>query len=195
MNDNFHHFGNIGAETLPSLGVIPGSSTNSLWDTKHSLFKVVVLDRSQESEEFIHENTIIQGTQRNFKSVLKLRDELNKANEILDLPENFDGEGSPRYDWETMKVASDFLTTLWDFFSEQNIEELLIPDILPGPEGTIDIYWDSPNFDLLINVSNGVKPLIKYYGKVDDFEIEDSVRTDSVVVITDFLKRVQENVH
>lgn len=157
------------------------SSTSSALDT-HKVLK--------DTSESILKDTILQKGENIRRSFVGLREELTKACDLLELPDNFDGEGSPRYSMETFKLATNFVASLWELLSHQNFEEIQVPNILPGPDGTIDIYWDSPKFALLINVSTGEKQVISYYGKAGDKEIEGSDAHLPVSKIADFIKRV-----
>lgn len=70
---------------------------------------------------------------------------------ILDLVDDWDGEGSERYAEATWERAVDFLEKsaerLWDMHG------LVLdpPKILAGPEGSIDLHWNHPAYEMLIN--------------------------------------------
>ena len=162
------------------------SSTSPIMDIHK-----VPTDAKSELSGLILKDTILQNGENIRRSFVGLREELIKARDLLELPDNFDGEGSPRYGMETFKLATDFVASLWELLSDQNFEEIQVPNILPGPDGTIDIYWDSPKFALLINVSTSEKQAISYYGKTGDKEIEGSDTHLPVSKIADFIKRVQ----
>jgi len=38
------------------------------------------------------------------------------------------------------------------------------PEILPGPDGSIDIHWNYPGYELLLNVPPDSDQPITYYG-------------------------------
>src|SRR5438874_1936235 len=65
----------------------------------------------------------------------------NASKRILELPENWDEEGSEAYDHATVKRAEDFLVEnairLWELYSAK----ISAPKILPGPGKSIDILW------------------------------------------------------
>ena len=83
---------------------------------------------------------------------------------ILDLQDNHDGEGSPGYKEETWQRAVDFVRNnaiwLWQRFGI-HVE---LPEILPGPEGSIDLHWKSVRYDLLVNMPATASARATFYG-------------------------------
>jgi len=81
------------------------------------------------------------------KKDFKLIDEAVKKSEyILEIEDNWDGEGSPGYSESTWKKAINFIY----LYAEEIWNKLNInispPDILPGPEGSIDLHWKEDNY-------------------------------------------------
>jgi len=76
---------------------------------------------------------------------------LERSRRILDLPPNFDGEGSPAYSPETWKRAARFLVdgAIWSW--EQLGEQVPCPLIGPGPNGSFDLDWNKGSRTLLLN--------------------------------------------
>ncbi len=103
----------------------------------------------------------------------RLRKEFEDAKtSILNLKDNWDGEGSPSYNESTLDRAFKFLEKQIEAFgnidlklNQHQIDKLIdIPEILPGPNGSIDVLWEKVNYELLLNVpSESTKP-ISYYG-------------------------------
>lgn len=93
-----------------------------------------------------------------------LRAAIDRSRAVLELPDDFDDEGSPAYTEEVWRRAVTFL--------EQNAEwvrscfDRLIeaPEILPGPEGSIDIHWDYPSYELLVNIPADPEGMAGFYG-------------------------------
>jgi hypothetical protein len=89
---------------------------------------------------------------------------IEKSRWMLDLRDNWDDEGSPAYTEKTWKRAMTFLlknaVALWQE------KQLLInaPAVHNGPEGSIDIYWETPSKKLLINVPSDDSEPVKFYG-------------------------------
>ncbi len=83
--------------------------------------------------------------------------EIERSRRILDFEENWDGEGSPAYKEETWTRAVEFTKKLVDLLLTdvppiEDHPEIFVPEILPGPNGSIDLDWENERFDLLINI-------------------------------------------
>ena len=93
-------------------------------------------------------------------------DVIESAHYILELPDNFDGEGSGKYDRETLSRAAEILRIYAEALSREGFR-IETPRILPGPDGSIDIHWKTGEFELLINIPVESDARITYYG--DDY--------------------------
>jgi hypothetical protein len=92
-----------------------------------------------------------------------LTDVIERSKKLLQLKDDWDGEGSPAIEPDTWKKAVEFLQkhrTYWDL--DHNL-----PSISPGPKGSIDIHWKRKDLELLLNVRGDDSSLVGYYG--DDF--------------------------
>src|SRR6266705_3395688 len=68
-------------------------------------------------------------------------DAIEKSRYILDLPDNWDDEGSPRYAPETWERAAKFvLKNAVDLWRSERMR-VEAPIIHNGPAGSIDIHW------------------------------------------------------
>lgn len=103
----------------------------------------------------------------------RLRKEFKDAKtSILKLEDNWDGEGSPIYNESTLDRALKFLEKQIEPFGNINLKLTLhqidkfidIPEILPGPNGSIDVLWEKVNYELLLNVPPESTKPISYYG-------------------------------
>ncbi len=87
---------------------------------------------------------------------------------LLDLRDDWDGEGAAGYKPETWRAAIEFLrryaTAAWLRSGGTSIPA---PDIGPGPDGSIDIHWESEGSELLINVPADLSQVATFYG--DDY--------------------------
>ncbi|AUX48809.1 uncharacterized protein SOCE26_103500 [Sorangium cellulosum] len=106
-----------------------------------------------------------------------VRDAIEASKKLLDLPNDWDGEGSQAYDRRTWDRATRFVATqaayLW------NAKAVLpAPDIGPGPNGSIDLAWQEKVFKLLINVPRGAD-VITYFGRSKSADVKGTIR-DSV---------------
>ncbi len=83
---------------------------------------------------------------------------------LLDLEDDWDGEGSVGYSYETWFRAIRFLASS----AERLWEELGIvtpaPDIGAGPDGSIDLHWPLPHRELLINFPRDTTQDAGFYG-------------------------------
>jgi len=96
----------------------------------------------------------------------ELREAIESSKYILDLEDDFDGEGSPKYSKETWERAVEFVLHYERELREKgkNIE---IPRICPGFNGAIDLYWKAENKEILAKIPVSPDKEIAYYG--DDF--------------------------
>jgi hypothetical protein len=82
---------------------------------------------------------------------------------ILELPDNWDEEGSESYSKEVWVKAVKFLIRHAEWVLEQTGKPIVTPKILHGPDGSIDIYWKKPEFYLLINIPKEDGSLATFY--------------------------------
>lgn len=80
------------------------------------------------------------------------------------LPEDWDDEGSPRYERETWERALKFV--LWNAVELWRKERVRVepPAIRNGPEESIDIHWNFPGVELLVNVPSASDHPATFYG-------------------------------
>lgn len=96
-----------------------------------------------------------------------LLEKIAASRKILAWSDNWDGEGSPGYKeltWKrSIRFIQDHIHWLWRKYA------LVIdaPDILPGPDGSIDIHWETKNYELLINIPADPSEPASFYG--DDY--------------------------
>ncbi len=83
---------------------------------------------------------------------------------LLDLQQDWDGEGSPGYSEETWERASKFVLEHSNQLAESNGVKTPIPKILPGPNGSIDLLWKSDDYELLLNIPADSESLASFYG-------------------------------
>jgi hypothetical protein len=83
---------------------------------------------------------------------------------ILELKDDFDGEGSAGYKRETWEHAVEFIRNCARHLWETDHVIIDIPDIQPGPHGSIDIHWETEDYELLLNIPMNKRENITYYG-------------------------------
>ncbi len=78
-----------------------------------------------------------------------------KSKHILNLPDNWDDEGSESYSFETWCSAVSFVASyaLEVFKKERRIIDA--PRICPSAYGSIDIDWELPKYSWLVNIKSG----------------------------------------
>ena len=89
---------------------------------------------------------------------------LHAARKLLILEDNWDGEGSPGYLKATLDRAAIFLNRHMRWVWEKYAVWLQAPQILPGPDGSIDIHWETANFELLVNMPADPSAPATFYG-------------------------------
>lgn len=83
---------------------------------------------------------------------------------LLSLKEDWDGEGSPGYSPKTWQRMSSFLEAHCAHLVKTCGISTPIPQILPGPSGSIDLLWKAESFELLLNVPADSTVPASFYG-------------------------------
>jgi len=81
-----------------------------------------------------------------------IADAISSSRWILNLNDDWDEKGSSGYEQTTWQRACDFLLLQAKFARETHKRNLPAPRILPGPDGSIDVHWKMPQFELLVNI-------------------------------------------
>lgn len=87
---------------------------------------------------------------------------------MLDLPDDWDDEGSPGYAEATWMRAVDFLLHNAERLWQDQGVTVGAPAILPGPNGSIDLHWRVSSHELLLNIPADPDELADYYGDTVD---------------------------
>lgn len=75
---------------------------------------------------------------------------IETSRKILEVEENWDGEGSPAYSESNWKRATRFVREITVPFITQR-KELAPPNISGGPDGSIDVRWTAERRTMLLN--------------------------------------------
>jgi hypothetical protein len=95
-----------------------------------------------------------------------LEAEIESAQEKLTaLADNWDGEGSAEYSKETINNAAEFLMSQDLLLRKICGMSLPVPQINPGPDGSIDLFWKQPTWELLVNVPANSNQAASFYGE------------------------------
>lgn len=89
---------------------------------------------------------------------------ITDSEKILDLEDDWDGDGACAYVRTTLGRATQFLETSAKGLWKSRHLWLSIPFIEPGPNGSIDIHWRTEKRELLINIPADDNQLAGYYG-------------------------------
>lgn len=93
--------------------------------------------------------------------------EIVRSRVLLDLTKDWDGEGSEGYAEQTWRRAAKIVRQQALATWETQHAVIPTPRIVPGPQGSIDIHWQSESFELLINVPSDPSVAATFYG--DDY--------------------------
>ncbi len=101
---------------------------------------------------------------RRFAEIDAITEEFSDASEMLSLPNDWDGDGSPAYRVETFIRASMFLLNHALTFRLIYGNVMPAPKMRKGPEGSIELHWRTSTRELLINIPAGSEEPADYYG-------------------------------
>lgn len=97
------------------------------------------------------------------KGLGHIHDAIEASRRILAL-EPDEELGGVGYAEETWSRAAEFLRKYSKWLWDSTGHVLDAPKILPGPEGSIDIHWDEPNYEILINIPADPTAEAGFYG-------------------------------
>lgn len=90
--------------------------------------------------------------------------EIDASRSMLELEDDWDGEGSPGYDEATWQRAVDFLVRNALWLNNEYGVDLQSPRIRKGPRGSIDLHWRVTDRELLVNIPAEYGSPADYYG-------------------------------
>jgi len=91
-------------------------------------------------------------------------DAITESTSILELPDNWDDEGSSRYELAVWEKATNFLKRVAVAHREKFGVWVPAPAILAGPEGGIDLNWETEKRRLLVHIPAGEEKPVDFYG-------------------------------
>lgn len=104
-----------------------------------------------------------------FEISFALKKSIIDSRQLLELTDDWDGEGSVGYSEKTLNKAIKFLEENAKSYFRSSGIWVTAPDICPGPNGSIDLLWKLSDRELLINIPVEENSLADYYG--DDLGI------------------------
>ena len=102
-----------------------------------------------------------------FKSFgTELRQEIEQASKaILSLEEDWDGNGGSPYNIQTVERAASFILALDNLPLWRSMHtKMPSPAMGPGPDGSIDIFWQRDDGRLLVNIPGAFGEVATLYG-------------------------------
>jgi hypothetical protein len=99
------------------------------------------------------------------RELYPIADAIERSRGMLDLEDDWDGEGSPAYQQEDWERAVRMLLRGCVDYLEKHAEAPATPLIYNGPEGGIDILWEHGERSLLLNVTAGAQSRATFYGR------------------------------
>ncbi len=106
-------------------------------------------------------------------ALLDIYDSIDKSKYILDFEDNWDDEDSPAYQVATLRSAILYIINLSILALDKLDKVIPTPEILHGPDGSIDILWKNEKFRLLINVPENSNESATFYG--DNYEENNTI--------------------
>jgi hypothetical protein len=93
-----------------------------------------------------------------------LKEAIAASRSLLALEPDWDGEGSPGYAEGTWQRMGKFLTDHSAYLKKTSGVDAPIPEIHPGPAGSIDLLWKSSSYELLVNIPTNPDSPASFYG-------------------------------
>ena len=107
--------------------------------------------------------------------------ELLRAEKILANSSNWNNKNNCSYNQETLKRAILFIKNHALYLYKNFNLTLNTPDIESGPKKSIDIHWQTPNYELLVNIPNNpLKPNTYYGDNYNNFTIKGSFNSTEI---------------
>lgn len=112
--------------------------------------------------------------------------ELSKIqSEILNLHDDWDGEGTKSYQKSTWNTLEGFLKHLVVSLNIKNNKTIDMPTVYPGDKGSIDLHWKNSKFELLIKFYEQLEMNPTYYG--DNFNKDRIKGCNPVLKLNDII--------
>jgi hypothetical protein len=91
-------------------------------------------------------------------------DAIRESRAILEMPLDPEDDNSPRLEESTWRRATNFLRTLAKSIWDLRGGVVAAPEIVPVPDGSIDLHWKSENYELLVNIPRDEVGKAQFYG-------------------------------
>jgi len=94
----------------------------------------------------------------------RIRDAIVSSREMLTFPDDWDEDGAKPIDKEAWNRAVKFLMEHAASAWKSEARVLDAPDITPCPDGSVDLHWDYPRYEVLINFPVDLAQRAGFYG-------------------------------
>ena len=93
------------------------------------------------------------------------RPAIERSRSMLDLPDDWDGDGSPGYAEATWQRAVQVVVESSSRYWRTSGQAPPAPSITPGPDVSIDVEWRPAGRKLVLNVPEEPAGVVTFYGK------------------------------
>ena len=90
--------------------------------------------------------------------------EFKRSEDILKMHVDCEDEESPLYQREVLSRSIAFVKNHARWLAKECRQEMDTPEILPGPDGSIDVHWRQSSYELLVNIPTDMHNRATYYG-------------------------------
>ena len=133
----------------------------SAWSTKPEIV------RWANDVQRVQRASIPMERERRFVKLAHIFRGLKESRQILELKQDWDGEGSPGYTETVWNRACKFVMHNATEALKHHATVIKAPKILPGPNGSIDVHWKTSALELLVNIPSNLAEPAEFYG--DDY--------------------------
>jgi hypothetical protein len=146
-------------------GFPEGVGSRSQWSGRRSVLRPASWEaRLSENPEEAGISTFQKGGPSELR---QLEQEIQRSRRILSLEDDWDGEGSKGYSEQAWSRATGYLRRQARACWLRHGVVIPTPTIGPGPEGSIDIHWQTEFYELLVNIPADPAIPASFYG--DDY--------------------------
>jgi hypothetical protein len=96
----------------------------------------------------------------------EIEEAIEGSRSLTDLPEDWDDAGAKQISKSTWSLATELLRNAARTAYRRYCYSLPVPNIGPCADGSVDLYWSTPKFTLLINVRPDEEKHSDYYGEL-----------------------------
>ncbi len=90
---------------------------------------------------------------------------LDAAKKLTQLPDDWDDNGGTAYSEAHVARVASFVTSIIECIPLYGRRLALLPQISPGPGTSIDVFWQLPKRELLLNFPSDVSGFVTYSGE------------------------------